>query len=278
VLYKVDSRKRTFAEIWRIHRRNLGGFLIAAVCKVLGIQQSYSFGIRRPESLRLHEPSDVPRSVRDLLAPTVRACEELDLAFRFYATTDAVVGSAVKVYMAALLHTEGLIWANAMATLFHRTQQVRLAGFNCMSRLPDGRFLATSDHVWKLTPHPGDLAEFLSGAAPDAVLARHYQRTEAPGVSPLPVREDELAGILLAREQRHVDYAVERGVYVPMTGEEIERFDLFERQPPDLRRFGRPDDRKPSSPEGIREAEQRGGASEHIVKRGQVAPPSDNGG
>jgi hypothetical protein len=83
--------------------------------------------------------------------------------------------------------------------------------------------VVTSDHVWRITPHPDDLPVFLTGAPPDAVVARHSRRIDEPGLRPVGVQEDELAGVILGREQRHVDCQVERGVYVPMTEEETDR-------------------------------------------------------
>lgn len=225
LLYKVDSRRRTFAEHWRLQWPNVDRFLVAAFCKLLGIPQRSTFGIRRPEELYLHELSEVPGAVRERLADTVEACADVGLAFQFYASIDATVGTRVKAYLAAMLHVEGLIWASAIVALVRSgyIERVHPAKLTCFSRLPDGRYVVTSDHRWKLTPHPGDLVEYLDGSPPDVVVARHYERIDEPALRPVGVREDELAGVILQREQRHVDYQVERGVYVPMTEEEIDR-------------------------------------------------------
>jgi hypothetical protein len=225
LLYKVDSRRRSFAEHWRIQWPNVGSFLFAAFCKLLGIPQRCTFGIRRPEKLYLHEPSGVPRIVRQRLANAVRECEDVGLAFQFYASVDATVGGPAKAYLAAMLDAEGLTWASVIGVLVRRENSdcAQPARLTCFSLLPDGRYVVTSDHQWKITPHPDDLPEYLVGAAPDAVVARHYERMDEPALRPVAVREDQLAGIILGREQRHVDYQVERGVYVPMTQEEIDR-------------------------------------------------------
>jgi hypothetical protein len=79
--------------------------------------------------------------------------------------------SRVKAYMAAVLHTDGSTWATAMTVLVKG--RIRLAKFNCFSLLQDGRYVVTSDHMWKLTPHPGDLVENLVDAQPEAVERRH---------------------------------------------------------------------------------------------------------
>jgi hypothetical protein len=225
LLYRIDSSRRTFAEHWRIQWPRVDGFLIVACCKLLGMPGRCTFGIRRPEELHIHDPSDVPRAVRERLADPVEACEDLGMAFQFYASVDALVGSAVKGYTAAMLDAEGRFWATAIAVVVRRgnNERVQQVRFSCFSRLRDGRYAVTSDHVWRMTPHPGDLPEFLDGALPDAVVAAHSRRIDEPALGPVEVREDELAGVILDREQRHVDHQVERGVYVPMTQDEIDR-------------------------------------------------------
>ena len=207
LLYKLDSRRRTFAELWRIHRPRVGAFLAAASRKLLGIPQRCTFGIRRPEELHRYEPFEVPRAVRERLANTVAACADLGLAFQFFASVDATVGTPVKAYTAAMLAADGLTWATAIAVLVRRgnRERARPALFTCFSLLPDGRYVVTSDQPWKVEPHPGDLREHLSGAPP-AVAARHSERIGEPGLRPVVVRADELAGVILGREQRHVDY------------------------------------------------------------------------
>jgi hypothetical protein len=214
LLYKVDSRRWTFAELWRIHWPNVAMFLVAASCKLLGIPQRYTFGIRRPQELRPHDPSEVPGAVRERLANTVATCEGLGLAFQFYASVDATVGTGGEAYMAAMRDAEGLVWASAITALVRRgnTERVRPLKFSCFSRLPDGRYVVTSDHQGKKTPHAGDLREHLAGAPPDAVVARHYRRIDESAPRPVGVREDELAGVILGLEQRHVDSVAARRI------------------------------------------------------------------
>jgi hypothetical protein len=225
VLYKLDSTRRNFGELWRIHRPNLLGFLAVAAHKLLGIPRYHAFAVRRPNSLHLHEPAEVPRPVRERLEGPIQACEGFDFALRFFATVDATVGGFVKAYMAALLHEEGRVWAVAITAMVWRggNERVRPAHLTCFSRLPDGRYVVTSDHTWKSEPQPDDRPEFLAGASPEAVVARHFDRIDELEPEPVVVREGDLAGLILAREQRHVDYQVRRGVYVPMTAEEVER-------------------------------------------------------
>jgi hypothetical protein len=129
-----------------------------------------------------------------------------------------MVGAFVNGYQGIMLHAGGLVWANAIvAAVGGRANPPH---FNCFSRLPDGRSVVTSDHRWKLRPQPDDLPEFLPGATVGTVVTKHLTRIEELG--PVRVRADELAGLILAREQRHVDLGVEWGVYVPMTPEEVE--------------------------------------------------------
>ncbi len=130
-----------------------------------------------------------------------------------------MVGGRTKAYLAAMLHAGGLAWATAVVAVGKTARPARL---NCFSLLRDDRVAATSDHRWRLIPHPDDLPEFVPGASPAALVKWHLARIETPGTWPVRVTKDELPGILLRREQRHVDHSVGRGVYVPMTPEEVE--------------------------------------------------------
>jgi hypothetical protein len=220
MIYKVDSRRRTYAELWR-QAPNLRGFFRVALGKLLGVQQPCTFGIRRPEALNRHTAPEVPAPVRQRLEPVLAKCMELNMPFQFYATVDATIGSQAKAYMATVLHADGSTWASATTVVVRN--RTRPAMFNCFSLLHDGRYVVTSDHAWKLAPHPGDLVERLVGAPPEAVEARHSERLAEPGRRAVHVRPEELERTILTREQRHVDYQIERGVYVPMTEDEFER-------------------------------------------------------
>jgi hypothetical protein len=224
VYYTVDSTKRTYGEHWRIQSPNLQRFLVAAFCKLLGIRQRHRFAIRRPDALNIHATPDIPRLVRQELAGKVTACEDLGLAFQFYGSVDATIGTRAKAYLAALLDEDRQSWASVLTALIWGTHadRVQPAKLSCFSLLPDGTYLVTTDHVWKLVPHPGDLVEYVVDA-PEAVVAAHRRRLSGLNSAPVIMREEALADAILAREQRHVDRQVQRGVYVPMTGEEIEQ-------------------------------------------------------
>jgi hypothetical protein len=138
-----------------------------------------------------------------------------------------MVGSPVTCYLTAALPADGRSWATV---LFGTVRgQVRQVLFNCFSRLRDDRPVVTSDHEWKLVPHSDDLPEYPPGASPAAVVERHLARLQAPDVWPVRIAKADLPGVILAREQRHVDHGVERGVYVPMTEPEVERLTVGEK-------------------------------------------------
>ncbi len=96
LLCRVDDRRRTFAELWRSHRLRVGAFRAAAARKLLGVPPRRTFGIRSPERLDLHEPSEVPQVVREPPAVVVGACVGTGLAFRIFAAVDAAVGVPAK--------------------------------------------------------------------------------------------------------------------------------------------------------------------------------------
>jgi hypothetical protein len=135
-LYKVDSRNRTFGELWRIHCPDLFGFLVVAFCKLLRIPFSHGFGIRRPEQLNLHEPAALPPLVRDRFAKALWRDEDLGLDLQFYYSVDCMVGSSVKAYAAILLDTEGLFWVAALTVTKWDGGPARYVEFNCLSPCP----------------------------------------------------------------------------------------------------------------------------------------------
>ncbi len=221
-IYKLDGRRLTFGELWRIHGHNPQGFLAASVRKLLGVPRPVTFGIRRPDALDLHEPADLPSPVRHRLESAVRKCEASGYALQFFASVDALVGSGTKAYMAALVPADGLVWATA--TVAHRRHGGADAPrFTCFSRLSDGRYAITAGQRGKMASHPEDVVEVMDGAPFDAIAARHRERIAEPELRPVAVGRGELAGVLLSREQRHVDFQIQRGVYVPMTEEEVDR-------------------------------------------------------
>lgn len=225
MLYTIDSRRRTYAEHWRLSAPSFRRFLAAAACKLLGIRQPSSFGVRRPDGLEFHSPPDVPASVLEALTAGVARGADVGLAFQFYASVNAVIGGRAKGYLAAMLHRDGRAWATAMAVWVWNRAPVRIqpAKFNCFSLLPDERYLVTSDHSWKLEPNPGDLVENLVGSSVAEVADRHARRAAESEAAPVLIRPADLAGVILTREQRHLDYQVGRGIYVPMSAEELER-------------------------------------------------------
>jgi hypothetical protein len=56
VIYKVDSRRRTYGELWRIHRPHVGRFLLAATNKLFDVVEPCAFGVRRPDRINIHWP------------------------------------------------------------------------------------------------------------------------------------------------------------------------------------------------------------------------------
>lgn len=215
-IYRVDSRRRTYGELWR-QAATTKGFLTAALGKLMGIQQPCKFGVRRPKRLEIHEY--VPDTVEARLAPTISTCDDLNLPFQFYASIDAMIGGTTKAYLVAMLHTDYSTWATAMTALVKG--KATPTKFNCFSLLQDGRYVVTSDHKWKLVKHPQDIVVQIPDASPVEVERRHNERMAEWRAE--IVRPEQLQQAILTREQRHVDYQIERGVYVPMTTEEIER-------------------------------------------------------
>src|SRR5262245_18833389 len=86
---------------------------------------------------------------------------------------------------------------------------------------PDGRMIGTSSAVLRLPPVPGIDIVRRPGASADAVARHHASRLSA-----FPAKHLEPADVvpfILQQQQRALEYYVAQGIYVPASGQDIER-------------------------------------------------------
>jgi hypothetical protein len=216
--YRLNGQALTYAEYWRMSP-GVFAFAVAALLKLLHCPLRFTFSIPRLEALTFLEPADIPEWVRDRWQEAVEVCQDEGLRLQFCYTTP-VLERGRAAYAGSFLHPEGHVAAAAIAVRHARRTQV---AFSCLTRLPGGRWLITSDQPAKMEPHPDDVIVRLVGADPDDVLDRHLEEVRALERPPLRIDPGEWPRLVLEREQRHVDFHIVRGVYVPMTEEEVEQ-------------------------------------------------------
>src|SRR5262249_24924469 len=91
------------------------------------------------------------------------------------------------------------------------------------SKLEDGLIVSTINN-YALRPLPDVESVLLRGADLGRLLAGHRRRLtrfEEQGRSPVALKPAQLPGLIREREKIHFDFHSNRGVYVPMTADEI---------------------------------------------------------
>jgi hypothetical protein len=209
--YTLDSRKLSYAEFWRITRKP-ASFLVAAIAKVLGAKINFKSTVARVDALTILQVADVPEHVRNALAGILSQCQAQGLQLQFWYTVPPVRQDA-EGYGAAMLSSDGTIVANV---LFARVGATQRTVFGFTSLQSGGRLIATSGEPKRFNTPPQLNGEHMPGSAFDAVLARHRQRiTDRGGDGVLRVPASDVASVILALNNLHIDYQIQRGVYVP---------------------------------------------------------------
>jgi hypothetical protein len=216
--YRLNGQTLSYAEYWRMSP-GIFAFAMAALLKLLHCPVNFAFSIPRPEALTFMEPADIPGWVQKRWQRAVETCQDWGLQLQFCYTLP-VLERHREAYAASFLSGDGLVGAAVCAAA---TRVLSRTTFSCLSRLRGGYALITTDQRKQLEPHPDDQIVRLPGAAPDVILERHLRELGEPERTPWPVNGAEWPQYVLEREQRHVDYHIVRGVYVPMTAAAIER-------------------------------------------------------
>ncbi len=215
VFYKTRMNRLTFGELWRMSPDPLT-FLIASGMKMFGKLPDGDLGVCRLDSLERLDESEVPDHVHESWSKWVDACEAEGIGLEFYYTVP-VVGHDVEAYAAAMLGDGGQVAAQA---LYARQKHVEKAVLALFSRLGDGRQLMTSSKRREMEIPPGIEVVRLPRGTPSAVVARHLERVRSIGGA-TPIRPEHLERLILEFTNRETDFHIERGVYVPMSEDEV---------------------------------------------------------
>jgi hypothetical protein len=219
--YRLDGGKLTLAEYWRMSSGVLT-FLIAAGLKLIGRPVRFPFAIPRPERLVLVEFDDLPASARFAIGPPMHMLKESELQLVFCHRLDLLEPHRLGA-SAVYLDPSGESWA---AVLFTQAKDRKRCELSCASKFGDGTLAVTTTAKKALRPHPLSHVVRFPRANPETLLQRHHEhlaRLAANGLFPLNVERSKLQEVILASEQRHVDFHASRGLYVPLTDEEVDR-------------------------------------------------------
>ena len=224
--YRTDNRRLTWLECTRVVS-SPGKVLSLWLGKLTGQIHGEAGGFPAPRPLleNLLSAGEVPPTVAGPIEALRRACEAVGFTSAVYHGRKNSL-SGIDAAGCLLRESSGetlanLIYARSRAGL----GEPKPARCILLSRLADDRLLVTSNGTALFNPPPGNLIARRVGAPVPALLTYHHRRLEAQrrrGNPPVPVRTlEEMAALCDQNERRAHEFHVARGLYVPMTAEEV---------------------------------------------------------
>jgi hypothetical protein len=218
--YRVDGGKLTYGEYWRMSPDPLS-FLIAAGLKLIRLPIKFNFTIPRPDQLFVVDFAELPSSARSEMKPMIRSAEkdgmQLSFCHRLAVVERHRIGAA-----AILLDEEEQI---ALTVIFGKHNQKRELQLTCCSVFADDTRAITTTMRKTMVPVPGNVIERYPGASPPALLdhhRHHLERLADEGLVPLRLDASRMPEVVLDWELSYVDYHIDRGVFVPMSEDEVD--------------------------------------------------------
>jgi Zn-dependent protease len=269
--FRTENRKLTFRECWWLARG--WRVLFLWVPKVLRIPLELGAGLPapRPFEERWVDPATLPAEVREKLEQKSQELMKhgFDLCHYHVLVGNLLTSDSGGCYM---VHATGEIVATFLyARSFaddgssHQSEVTAL-----LTPLEDGAMLVTTDQAQKLESSLDDDIARRPGAGIEELLALHQERLTAARAAGklLPGRitdTRELAQLVDAHEQRSFDFHVGRGVWVQMTGAQVERM-RQKKMEFDTRRAAAREESMPGEEIDFEAAFLRsGGSTEHII-------------
>ncbi|MDB5308518.1 MAG: hypothetical protein JWO38_2720 [Gemmataceae bacterium] len=219
--YRVDGARLTFAEYWRMSPNPLV-FLIAAWMKLIGRPIRFSFSVPRPDRLFLVEFDELPAAARAGMGPLVDAAEAIGLRLVF--CHRLVVPEPHRLGAAAILLDK--TGETILLVIFSRQGNRVERHLACTTLFTDGSRAVTTTIRKTFEPLPGSHVARYPGADPASLLARHREHLAAltsEGLIPTRLEPNRLPDVVHEAELRFVDFHIGRGVFVPMTDEELDK-------------------------------------------------------
>ncbi|HEY2910963.1 MAG TPA: hypothetical protein VGI99_11995 [Gemmataceae bacterium] len=215
--FRVHGGRLTVSECWRL-ARTWNAFAKFIAWKGVG-GYPFRFPIPRPESLHFVKPEDMPPGpYLNAALKLIAEFEDAGLKLLFMHRIDKIAGTLL---VACLLDPEGTTIGTFVSTAVGRQYQAECLA---TSHFLDGTAGITMTSRKLFKPQPHHLVEYRVRAAPAGLIDRHrrnLERWEREGKFPKAFAPAELPKVLVEAQQRYVDFHVARGVFVPMTEEEV---------------------------------------------------------
>jgi hypothetical protein len=225
IYFRTDTTRLTFGELWRISSR-LPVFLRACVNKVFGLRAPVRWAVRHELTIRALHTEEVPGAALAVLEPLIEEFQQLGARLAFYHATPAV--GNLEGYAAVLLPPEHnffivVVWARSQISRWGN----ETSGCGVTSQLQNGSFFTTTNLPRKFNKPPASRVLRLRGATPTELAERHQEAVAESGLSAILIHsEEQLKSILEEIKRRNFEWHLGRGVYLPLTGEELARLGL----------------------------------------------------
>lgn len=215
--FRVHGGRLTIAECWRL-ARSWKTFLALAGWKLVG-GYPFNFPIPRPESLNFVNLDEMPPGrYRDAAQMLVAEFEAAGLKMAFTHRCDPLAGTSL---IGCFLDPAGTTIGTFVSTALGHQYEAE-----CMatSHFQDGTGGITSTARKVFKPQPHHLVEYRVRRSPAGLVERHRQNLaiwEREGKFPKSFAPSELPKVILEAQQRHIDFHIARGVFIPMTDAEL---------------------------------------------------------
>lgn len=216
--YKVHAGRIRVLEYWRMSPGWVS-FLVAVAAKPFG-GLSFPFRIPRPGELHRLDRRDVPEEAVRGLQDACDAFDEAGLTFHFF--HEIVVVERDRLGVAAVhLSADG---RTAGMALYGRQGDVHRVEASCASGFTDDTYGTTTTQRQQLDSNPASVVARYPELPANELFARHVEHLDEWERKRGPARRltaETLPGFVLAGEQATVDYHIRRGVFVPLTADEL---------------------------------------------------------
>lgn len=231
--FRVEPNALSYAEMWAGSRLS---FPISAACKLLRVRLPTTVCVPLSRALTRVDWDAIPEAARAELGGAVEALEAQGFSQALVYTEDWR-GAGLETFSVALLDDARTTLAVVMYTAF-RPPNGRPAfehvDCNLYARSNDGRLLITTSTQYPLRAPPEYDALVLPPLPAGEVAQRHARRVAELHAGGPPYRQpqplvaidpDQVESTLLALSRRDVEFQRSRGVYVPVSPEELAGFD-----------------------------------------------------
>lgn len=216
--YRVDGQNLTYGEFWQMSPGALV-FLMVAARKALGFTPRFNFSVAHPRLFRWLEADEVPPEVQRRWKRLAELAETEGFAPQLFSEIPCLESHRACFGYAFL----GDDAQTGLTIAYVRHQNQAKTALMLASKLADGLYVSTINN-YGLKSLPDVESVLLNGADLIELLDRHRRRLarfEEAGRFAERIKPEELPRLIRERERTHFEFHVNRGVYVPMTEDEI---------------------------------------------------------